>query len=41
MQLSKGRISQLAKQAETAGWLEIKKGKYYMKGTSWSQSSDP
>jgi hypothetical protein len=40
MNLSRGRITQLAKQAEKAGWLEIKKGgKYYLKydKDTWSE----
>lgn len=31
MKLSRGRITQLARQAENAGWLEIKKGRYHLK----------
>lgn len=41
MKITSGRVSQLAKQGEAAGWLEISKGKYYMKTGGYSQSNDP
>jgi AAA domain len=41
MKITKGRVSQLARQAENAGWLEIKKGKYFIKELGYSQSNDP
>jgi predicted transcriptional regulator of viral defense system len=43
MEVTRGRVSQLAKKAVDHGWLEIKKGKYLIRdpGQSYSQSNDP
>ena len=43
MDVSRARVSQLARSAENAGWMETKKGKYYLKyqASDWNASNDP